>query len=103
MREERRERHRQQRSRARRGAAAGLQTVPANDPSAADEDIDPDEPVPPLHILFDIESMQVDGRHVPNLIKAETENDDFFEWYGDHCIPSFPQCLDSLTNNGKRP
>ena len=103
LREEHRECRRQQTLRARRGAAASLQTMHADDPSAADEDLDPDEPVPPLHVFFDIASMQVEGRHVPNLIEAETETDDFFKRYGDDCIQSFLQWLDSLTNNGKRP
>ena len=78
----------------------------SNDPSAADDDrdLDLDEPVPPLHVFFDVENMQVEGRHVPNLIEAETETeDDFFERYGDDCIPAFLEWLDSLTNNGKRP
>ena len=76
--------------------------VDANDLSAA-ANFDPDEPVPPLHVFFDIESMQVEGRHVPNLIVAKTEMDDFFERYGNYCIQSFFQWLDSLTNNGKQP
>ena len=29
----------------------------------------------PLHVFFDIESMQVDGKHVPNLELAETATD----------------------------
>ena len=89
LREERRERRSQQPPRARRCTAAGLQTLHANDPSAADdEDFDLDEPVPPLHVFCDIESMQVEGQHVPNLIEAETETDDFFERYFDDCIPA---------------
>ena len=47
--------------------------------------------------------VQVEGRHIPNLIEAETETDDGFERYGDDCIPAFLQWLDSLTNNVKRP
>ena len=70
---------------------AGLQTLNANDPSATDDfDFHADEPIPPLHVFLDIESMQVEGRHVPNLIVAETENDDddFMECYGDDCVKS---------------
>ena len=65
--------------------------------------MDVDEPVPPLHVFFDIESMQVEGRDVPNLIEAETETDDFFERYGNNCIPFFLEWLDTLTLNGKQP
>ena len=84
LREERCERRRQS-SRAHRGAAAGLQTVRADEPStsAADLDFDDDESVPPLHVFFDI---------VPNLVMAETD-----------CIQSYLQWLDTLTLNGKRP
>ena len=102
LRQERRERRRQQPPRFRRGAAAGLQTVRSNDPSA-DADDDLDEPVPPLHVFFDIESMQVEGRHVPNLVVAETEFDDFVEYYGEDCIPLFLEWLDTLTLDGQRP
>ena len=106
LREDHRER-RHQSSRALRGAAAGLKTVRSIESStsaaAADEDLDPDEPVSPLHVFVDIESMQVEGRHVPNLIVAETENDYFFERYGNDCIKSFLEWLDTLTQDGKRP
>ena len=74
-----------------------------NDLSAADKDIGPDEPVPPLHVFFDNESMQVEDQHVPNLIEAETENNDFFEGYGNDCIQSFLQWLHTLTLDGKQP
>ena len=63
----------------------------------------PNEPVPPLDVFFDIESMQVEGCHVLNLIEAETETDDFFERYSKDCVPSFLEWLGTLTNNGKRP
>ena len=92
LRQERRE-HRRQSSLALRGAAAGLQTVRANEPSTsaatADDDLDVDERIPPLHVFFDIESMQVEGRHVPNLVVAETKTDDFVEYYGEDCIHYF--------------
>ena len=86
------------------GAAARLQTVRANDPStSAADNIASDEPVPPLHVFFDIESMPVEGRHVPNLLMAEMETDDFFERYGNDCVPSFLEWLDTLTLDGQRP
>ena len=38
-------------------------------------DIDTEEDKPPLHVFFDIESMQDTGCHIPNLLIVETEHD----------------------------
>ena len=50
-----------------------------------------------LHIFFDIEAMQVEGRHIPNLLIAETDVDDtpkIFE--GESCTRDFIDWLDEL-------
>ena len=41
---------------------------------------------------------------MPNLTVAETENDDddFIKCYGDDCVKSFLEWLDTLTQDGKR-
>ena len=77
--------------------------VCANNSSTADlgSTDDDDEPVPPLHVSFDIERMQVDGRHVPNLVVAETESNNFVKYYSPECIALFFEWL--LTLDGKRP
>lgn len=94
--------------RVRRGAAAGLQTLRANENSDAEDECsggeDDDEEKEPLHVFFDIECMQEDGRHVPNLVVAETEKDDRpFRFPGDECIHDFLEWLDTLTEEDTRP
>ena len=66
---------------------------------------DRDDPsLPPLHVFFDTESMQVNGNHVPNLVVAETETHDCPLWFkGDHCISMFLEWLETLTEDGTRP
>lgn len=84
----------------KRGAAAGLATLEANDEGMDIEDDDK----PPLHVFFDIEAMQDTGRHVPNLLIAEMENDDRLERFrGEHCVRDFLEWLDTLTENDTRP
>ena len=51
-----RKRQRQGGPRAKRGAAAGLHTLQAND-MEEDEEVDVDNDSPPLHVFFDIEAM----------------------------------------------
>ena len=64
----------------------------------------PDEDKPPLHVFFDIEATQDTNCHVPNLLIAETEHDDCPEHFrGEHCIKSFLEWLDTLTENDTRP
>ena len=79
--------------------AAGLDAFHANDDDPQDNDA---EESPPLHVLFDIESMQVEGRHVPNLVVAETEADDRPVSFTDphDCLFHFLQWLETLTENG---
>ncbi|XP_068720877.1 uncharacterized protein [Montipora capricornis] len=83
--------------------AAGLHAFLAGDNEDDDEEEDDEEP--PLHVFFDIESMQVEGRHVPNLVVAETEDDDDppVSFQGDDCLFHFLEWLETLTENGTRP
>ena len=53
---------------------------------------------PPLFVYFDIESMQDTGIHVPNLVCAETnEEDTSFVFNGPTCIEQFLTWLQTLT------
>ena len=90
--------------RAKRGAAAGLQTLRANEAEEEEEDVDDDkEDKSPLHVFFDIEAMQPWEQHIPNLVVAETEDDDRpVRFPGEHCIPDFLEWLDTLTQNDTR-
>ena len=85
----------------KRGAAAGLATFEANGEGMGNMD---DEDKPPIHVFFVIKAMQETGRHVPNLLIAETECDDRpIRFRGDHCLQDFLQWLDTLTENDTRP
>ena len=96
--EEKREKKRTRR--AKRGAAAGLATLKAN---GSGMDVEEDEEKPPLHVFFDIEATQQTGRHVPNLLIAETEYDDRpFHFKGEHCVRDFLEWLDTLTEEDTR-
>lgn len=93
------EEKREKKRRKNREAAAGLATLEANN---AGMDIDEDEK-PPLHVFFDIEAMQDTGKHIANLLIAETEDDDRpFRFEGEHCIRDFLEWLDTLTENDER-
>ena len=78
MKEQKQERKRKRQQQggppAKRGAAAGLQTLRANEGGDDDGDDEGDEPLP-LHVFFDIEAMQPQEQHVANLVVAETEDD----------------------------
>ena len=80
-----------------------LQGISEGEPGNLGFRDDADEPVPPLHVFFDTESMQVEGWHVPNLLVAETKAKDFAKYYDPECIPLFLEWLDMLTLEGKRP
>lgn len=87
----------------RHGAAAGLQTLRANNPkhSLGGEE---EEDKEPLHVFFDIESMQTDDSHVPNLVVAETEHDDRpVRFRGEHCICDFLEWINTWTEDETRP
>ena len=63
-----------------------------------------DEDKPTLHVFFDIEAIQDTGKHVSNLLIAESENDDRpFRFKGEHCIRDFLEWLDTLTEEDKCP
>ena len=95
-----------------RGAAAGLATVHSNEddvpstsllPSPPADGVDLNDEKPPLHIFFDVEAMQDTGRHVPNLVVAETENDERpVRFRGDSCMREFLEWLDTLTEEDSR-
>ena len=101
-----RKRQRQGGARAKRGAAAGLHTLRANeadsdDPLDSDGD---DDDKPPLHVFFGIEAMQSQEKHEANLVIAETEWDSTpFQFKGQHCVRDFLEWLDTLTENDTRP
>ena len=101
-----RKRKRQGGPQAKRGAAAGLQTLRANKEGSNDElsDEDEEEDKPPLHIFFDIEAMQPREKHEANLVIAETELETTpFRFKGEHCLRDFLEWLDTLTENDTRP
>ena len=89
------------RKKAKRGAAAGLATLEANGQGMNVED---DQDKHPLLVFFDIEAMQDTGRHIPNLLVAETEHDSRpVRFKGEHCIRNFLEWLDTLTEDDTRP
>ncbi|XP_078355818.1 uncharacterized protein LOC144640593 [Oculina patagonica] len=98
--EEKREKKRKRRQ-AKQGAAAGLATLETNGAVMKGEE---DDEKPPLHVFFDIEAMQDTGRHIPNLLIAETEQDDRpVRFKGEHCVRDFLEWLDTLTEDDTRP
>ena len=111
--EERAERRAKRRpGRRLRGAAAGLATVHSNEddvpstsllPSPPADGVDLNDEKPLLHVFFDVEAMQDTGRHVPNLVVAETENDERpVRFRGDSCMRDFLEWLDTLTEEDSR-
>ena len=92
--QKKRKRTRQKGPRAKRGAAA------AEPPASEDED---EQDLPPLHVFFDIEAMQPQGKHIANLVVAETEDKDEPKPFpGPTCIRDFLEWLDTLTLNDTR-
>ena len=101
VREQKKKRKRTGGPRAKRRAGANLPTLQANE---MDEETLDDDDTPPLHVFFDIEAMQPHEKHVPNLVVAETDEDDHpVRFPGDHCVRDFLEWLDTLTNNDTRP
>ena len=98
-----RKRKRQGGPRAKRGAAARLQTLQANEVEPEEEQDDGDDDMHPLHVFFDIEAMQPHEQHIANLVVAETEDDDRpVRFPGEHCLRNFLEWLDTLTLNDRR-
>ena len=87
--------------RAKRGAGANpLLQASEMDEEALDDDMGDDDDSPPLHVFFDVEAMQPHEKHVPNLVVAETDEDDHpVRFPGPHCIRDFLEWLDTLTEN----
>ena len=95
--QKKRKRTRQKGPRAKRGAAAAA----AAEPPASSEDEEDD--LPPLHVFFDIEAMQPQEKHLPNLVVAETEdNEEPKPFPGLTCIRDFLEWLDTLTLHDTR-
>ena len=81
----------------KRGAAAGLATVQANDPTFRVETTE--EELPPLFVYFDIEARQDQGEHVANLLCAELEDSDECQVFqGESCIEAMLDWVRQLTN-----
>ena len=98
--EQEKEEKKKKRKKQKRGAAAGLTTLEANGEGM---ELTEDDEKPPLHVFFDIEAMQDTGRHIPNLVVAETEHDDRpVRFKGTECIKHFLEWLDTLTENDTR-
>ena len=98
--EEEEKKKRRTNMKARRGAAAGLATLRGNGEVM---DLEEEEDKPPLHVFFDVEAMQDTGHHVPNLVIAETEDDERpVRFKGEHCIRDFLEWLDTLTEEDTR-
>ena len=92
--ERKRKRQRQGGPPAKRGAAAGLQTLRANEEEEGQDVDQEEEELPPLHVFFDIEAMQPQEHHVANLVVAETKDDHRpFRFQGDHCLRDFLEWL----------
>ena len=63
---------------------------------------DANEPLPPLHGY--IESMQVNGKHVPNLVVSEMADDDQpVRFLDETCLRDFVYWLDTLILDGTQP
>ena len=94
-----RKRQRQGGPRAKRGVAAGLHTLQAND--MEEEDVDDD--MPPLHVFLKLKPCNPYEQHIANLVVAETEDDDRpVRFPGEHCLRDFLEWLDTLTLNDTR-
>ena len=57
-----------------------------------------DDDKPPLHVFFDTDAMQNTGRHISNLLFAESS----FTISGEQCIRKFLVWLDTLTEDDTR-
>ena len=62
-----------------------------------------DDDKPPVLVFFDIEATQDTGKHIPNLLIAETEDDNCpLHFKGEDCIRGFLEWLDRLTEGDTR-
>ena len=73
--------------------------------SMVDDEVEEEEEEkkPTLHVFFNIEAMQLQGEHEPNLLVAETEeNDEPVVFPGKDCVKDFLEWLEELTEEDER-
>ena len=87
----------------REGVAAACQTIRANE--REEDDVEDDALPETVHVYFDIEATQTDGRHVANLLVAELENENAETeiFPGERCVEEFLEWLYSLFSEGRQP
>lgn len=89
---------------AARGANAGLRTLRANDALGDDLPETVNAPRPPVHVFFDIEAMQGEDRHIPNLVVCQRIDEDrFHHWQGVGCVRAFLECLTDWCEESQQP
>ena len=67
------------------------------------EEEDKEEKKPTMHVFFDIEAMQLQNEHEPNLLIAETEEEDEpVIFAGEPCVKEFLEWLEELTEDDER-
>jgi len=72
-------------------------------PAMEDEGENEEERKPTLHIYFDIESMQLQGMHQPNLPVCGTdESEDLTEFHGRNCVADFMEFVEECSEEGER-
>lgn len=83
---------------SKRGVAATCQTIRLNE--REEDDALPET----VHVYFDIEATQTDGRHVANLVVAELEyeNAETEIFQGGRCVEEFLEWLDSLFSEDRK-
>ena len=83
---------------SKRGVAATCQTIRLNE--REEDDALPET----VHVYFDIEATQTDGRHVANLVVAELEYEnaktEIFQ--GGRCVEEILEWLDSFFSEGRK-
>lgn len=59
---------------------------------------------PAVHVFFDIETKQVETKHVPNMLVCQRADDDIFHHcMGDGCVRAFIRTLEDCCQEGKQP
>ena len=97
------ERKEQKRKRKRKRRAEAEAEANGDDDDDDDDDDDEDDEEPPILVFFDIEAMQDTVKHIPNLLIAETEDDNCpLHFKGENCIRDFLEWLDTLTEEDTR-
>ena len=78
---------------------------PRTEESVVEDEVEEDheEQKSTLHVFFDIEAMQLNGEHEPNLLVAETEEDsEPVVFPGKDCVKNFLEWLEELTEEDER-